>query len=196
MKNNYVVRNKVKKNKESDRNLKVILFIFKLTTILIIILFLSILCSKNIKIKNKIYKNVYNTSFTFSSFKMNYNKYIGNILPFTDIFKTKKVFSEKLKYESISKYNKGVKLKVSDNYLVPSIKGGIVIFTGEKDNKKTIIVQQSDGTDVYYSNFSNINVKLYDYIENNQILGEVKNNTLYLTFYKDGVEVDYKKIIK
>lgn len=183
-------------NKNTDTNLKVILFIFKLTLVLIIILFLSILCSKDIKTKNKIYKKVYNSSFHFSSFKMNYNKYIGNILPFTDTFKVKKVFSEKLKYESISKYNKGVKLKVSNNYLVPSIKGGIVIFTGEKDKKKTIIVQQADGVDVYYSNFSNINVKLYDYIEDNQILGEVKNNTLYLTFNKDGTEIDYKKYIK
>lgn len=182
--------------KEENNNTKVVFFLFKLTVIFILILFLSILCSKNSKAKNTIYKNVYNSSISFMSFKTMYNKYIGNVLPFTDIMTTKKVFSEKLEYKSLSKYNKGVKLKVSDNYLVPAIKGGIVIFTGEKDGKNTIIIQQSDGIDVYYSNFSNMNVKLYDYIEDNQILGEVKDNTLYLTFLKDGVEVDYKKVIE
>ena len=30
----------------------------------------------------------------------------------------------------------------------------------------------------------------------NKEQGEVKNNTLYLTFYKDGTEIDYKKYIK
>ena len=47
-----------------------------------------------------------------------------------------------------------------------------------------------------YQNFSNKNVKLYDYVSDNEILGEVKNNTLYLTFKKNGVEIDYKKVIK
>ena len=60
----------------------------------------------------------------------------------------------------------------------------------------TIIVQQSDGIDTWYGNLSNINLKLYDYIEDNSIIGEAKNNELYLMFQKDGVDVSYKDVLK
>ena len=60
----------------------------------------------------------------------------------------------------------------------------------------TIIVQQSDGIDTWYGNLSNINLKLYDYIEDNSIIGEAKNNELYLMFQKDGVDVGYKDVLK
>ena len=103
--------------------------------------------------------------------------------PFQNIFEDKKVFNEKLKYKSISKYNKGVKLTLSDNYAIPIIKGGIVIFSGEKEGLgKTIIIQQSDGIDVWYSNLANTTMKLYDYVEDNAVVGEAKNNELYLIF--------------
>ena len=61
---------------------------------------------------------------------------------------------------------------------------------------ETIIIQQSDGIDVWYSNLSNKNVNLYDYVEDNQVIGEAKDNTLYMQFQKDGVEIDYKEVIK
>ena len=60
----------------------------------------------------------------------------------------------------------------------------------------TIIVQQSDGIYTWYGNLSNINLKLYDYIEDNSIIGEAKNNELYLMFQKDGVDVSYKDVLK
>ena len=85
---------------------------------------------------------------------------------------------------------------MEDNYLIPSINEGIVIFNGKKDDKNTIIIQQPNKIDVWYSNLNNTNVKLYDYVDKNQIIGEANNNELYLSFYKDGVEIDYKKIIK
>ena len=116
----------------------------------------------NPKLKNTIYNKVYNSNFSFAKFKNIYNKHIGNILPFQNIFKTKKVFNEKLQYKSLSKYNKGVKLTLEDNYPIPSIKGGIVIFNGKKDGKNTLIIEQYDGIDVWYCNLSNtkLNAKL------------------------------------
>ena len=107
------------------------------------------------------------------------------------------MFNEKLKYKSISKYNKGVKLTLSNNYAIPIIKGGIVIFSGEKEGLgKTIIIQQSDGIDVWYSNLANTTMKLYDYVEDNAVVGEAKNNELYLIFQKDGVEIDSSEVLK
>ena len=47
----------------------------------------------------------------------------------------------KLKYNNISIYHDGIKLEVSDNYLVPALKEGMVLFIGDKDNYgKTIII--------------------------------------------------------
>lgn len=172
-------------------------FIFKFISVIFIFLVGTFLVRSNINFKNAIYNHVYNTHFSFASFKSLYNKYIGNILPFQNILDTKKVFNEKLQYKSLSKYNKGVKLTLSENYAIPIIKGGIVIFSGEKDDiGKTVIIQQSDGIDVWYGNLANTTMKLYDYVDDNAIVGEAKNNELYMIFQKEGVEIDYKEVLK
>ena len=38
-------------------------------------------------------------------------------------------------------------------------------------------------------------MKLYDYVEKGELLGETNNNTLFLTFQKNGEYLDYKKYI-
>lgn len=183
-------------NKKEVKESKFEGFFTKLFLLTIIFFLCYLITKKDERIKEKIYNKVYNSNINFATIKSYYNKYLGNVLPFEDNIKDKNVFNEKLTYNSLSNYNKGVKLSVKDNYLIPAINGGIVIFDGIKDNMNTIIIQQSDGIDAIYQNFSNKNVKLYDYVKKNAILGEVKNNTLYLTFKKDGVEIDYKEVIK
>ena len=87
------------------------------------------------------------------------------------------------------------RLLVDDNYLVPSIDGGLVVFIGKKDNyNNCVIVEQSDGVNVLYGNLSNINVKLYDYIDKGSLIGNC-NNELYLVFSKDGNNLNYDKKI-
>ena len=105
------------------------------------------------------------------------------------------VFSEKLSYKKSSNYNNGVKLIVDNNYLVPILESGIIVYSGIKDNMQTIIVEQVDGVDTYYINVNISNYKLYDYVEKGQVLGEVKSNELYLKFEKNGEQLDYKKYI-
>ena len=190
------LRIKNKNKKEEKNNSKFNLFLIKFFIIILSFSLLSISIKKDVKLKNIIYNKVYKSNFSFAYFKNIYNKNIGNIIPFQNIFKEKKVFNEKLEYEKLSRYNKGVKLKLSNNYAIPIIKDGIVIFVGDKDIGKTVIIQGSDGIDIWYSNLSNINVKLYDYVEENSIIGEAKNNELYLLFQKDGVEIDYNKVLK
>ena len=61
----------------------------------------------------------------------------------------------------------GNKFIVEKQYLMPILQSGMVVFVGEKEGYgNTIIVQQVDGVDVWYSNITS-NVKLYDYIEKN-----------------------------
>ncbi len=195
------IKNKKNSKKESTshqkKSNKIKVFFIKSSIILCIFIICTVLCKINPQVKNKIYNYVYNKNISFSSIKKFYNDNIGNIIPFENIFKEKKVFSEKLTYENLSTYNKGVKLKLSDNYAIPIIKGGIVIFVGDKEKLgKTVIIQQSDGIDVWYGNLSNVNMKLYDYVSDNDIVGEAKNNELYLQFQKDGVDIDYKEVLK
>ena len=108
----------------------------------------------------------------------------------------KQVFQEELTYQKSKSYLDGVKLQVNDNYMVPALESGIVIFMGEKEGYgNTIVIEQIDGIDVYYSNISSDGIKLYEYVEKGKLLGEAEDNQLYLVFQKDGSFLDYKKYI-
>ena len=106
------------------------------------------------------------------------------------------VFNEKLTYKEQSLYKDGVKLTVEDNYLVPIIESGIVVFMGEKEEYgQTVIVQQVNGIDVWYSNVDTSNISLYQYLTKGNLLGEAKSNYIYMVFQKDGKFLDYKEYI-
>ena len=182
---------KVKKNKAYS-------FITKILIIIVVTLILLITLKSNPKFKDTFYKYVYEKNFSFTSLNKWYEKTFGSSIPFKDIIPNddKTVFEEKLVYSESSLYKDGVKLTVENNYLVPAIKGGIVIFIGEKAGYgNTIIVQQNDGIDLWYSNMKNVNVKLYDYIESSKLLGESNGNFLYLIYKKDGKVLDYKEYL-
>ena len=73
----------------------------------------------------------------------------------------------------------------------------MVVFIGKKEGYgNTIIVQQVNGVDLWYGNINNSNVKLYDYIEKGEILGDTLNNDLYLVYKKEGSTVNYEEYIK
>ncbi len=142
-------------------------------------------------LKQTFYKYIYEDNIKFTYFKKMYNKYFGSILPETN--KTETVFDEKMTYESVSKYEDGCKLKVSKNYLIPAIESGMVVYIGDKDKlNNTIIIQQINGVDVWYGNINSASVKLYDYVEKGSLIGEAKDDTLYLMFKKDGTVLNYE----
>lgn len=73
----------------------------------------------------------------------------------------------------------------------------MVVYIGDKDDyNKTVIVENKDGVNILYGNMDKINVKLYDYVNKNDVLGTVKNNTLYLVFNKGDEYLDYKEFLK
>lgn len=178
--------------KKSVRN-----FITRVLIVVIIFLVGMILVKSNSKAKNSILKQVYDTNFKFTKVKEIYQKYFGNILSIDKLaLEDKQVFQEELTYQKSKSYLDGVKLQVNDNYMVPALESGIVIFMGEKEEYgNTIVIEQIDGIDVYYSNISSDGIKLYDYVEKGKLLGEAEDNQLYLVFQKDGSFLDYKKYI-
>ncbi len=143
-----------------------------------------------------IYDNIYNKHLSFASFNSWYNEHFGSILPLDNINKDVMVFSDSLTYKNKEKYLDGVKLEVENNYLVPILKDGIVVYIGEKDNYgKVIIVEDEDGLDTWYSNINIGNINIYDYVKKGDYLGEVIDNSLILVFEKKGKIEDYNQYI-
>ena len=167
--------------------------------LLTIIVFLGgmIYLKANPNQKDLLEKKLYEENLPFQKVKLVYEKYFGNILSGDKIVKeVEPVFNEKLTYSKKEKYADGVQLSVSNNYMVPAIESGIIVFIGKKETTgNTIIIEQVDGIDTYYGNITIDNKKLYDYIEKGEYLGEVQNNKLYLAFQKKGEFQDYNKFI-
>lgn len=180
------------------KNIKISKIFSKILITIIMFLGLSITLKVYPNSKEFIYKKVFEKNFSFASVNKVYNKYLGNVLPVKSIFKeeTKAVFKEELAYNNQEEYLDGVKLTVTDNYLIPVMESGMVVFIGEKEGYgNTIIVQQINGVDTWYGNISTSDVKLYQYIEKGSLLGETSKE-LYLVFKKDGEVLNYNEYIK
>lgn len=142
-----------------------------------------------------IYENVYNRNISFAKYNYLYETYFGSLFP-TNNRKDIMVFNESIIYQKKEKYDDGVLLTVENNYLVPSIDDGIVVFIGKKDNYgNTIIIENKDGLDIWYSNINFLNINMYDYVNKGDFIGEAVDNKLLLIFKKDGKNEDYKKYI-
>ena len=161
--------------------------------LLAIIFFLISIIFTNISDKNLLlYKEyVFTESLPFTKIKGWYEDLFGEVLPSDD--STATVFNGKLVYKEIEDYEDGEKLVVSKNSLVNNITSGIVVFSGDKDNYgNTVIVQGIDGVDIWYGNLENVSVNLYDYIEAESIIGQTKNENLYLVIKKDNEYIKYE----
>ena len=168
------------------------------TLISIIILLVGlIVIRKDVSLKEKINKRIYEDNIEFIKVKNLYDKYFGELLPIENIVpKEQPVFSEKITYEKEEKYLDGVKLTVTNNLMIPNMKDGIVVFIGEKENYgKVVIIQRLDGIDEWYGNISNTDLKLYDYVKKGELLGEA-NDILYLVYRKNGKSLNYEEYIK
>ena len=172
-------------------------FISRCLIVIILFLLTLILIKDNVSLKNYIIKYVYEDNFEFTKLRSIYEKYFGKILSVDKIAPTdEKVFNEKISYNKSNVYKDGVVLSVDENYMVPTIESGIVVFIGEKEGYgNTVIIEQVNGIDVWYSNINTTNIKMYDYIEKGKLLGEVKGKKLYMVFSKDGKYLNYKDYI-
>lgn len=169
-------------------------FLIKFMITIVITITCLIILKIKPDLKTTFYKYVFDDKISFVQIKNTYEKYLKDVIPFKNIIKEQPVFNEKISYDSISKYKDGSSLYVGSSYLVPILNDGMVIYTGEKeDYGLTVIIEQIDGIEVWYSNLKNYNVKLYDYVEKGNLLGEVDDN-LYIIIKKDGKYLDYEEV--
>lgn len=168
----------------------------KLLISIIICLIGMILVKKDPSLKGKIVEKVYENSLPFTKVKRIYQKYFGEELIARQKENTQPVFQEKLSYQKVKKYEDGVELMVEENYQVPVLEAGIIVFMGKKEKYgNTIIVEQVDGIDTFYANITTHDKKLYDYVEKGEMIGQANQNKIYLAFQKDGTYLDYQKYI-
>ena len=128
------------KKRKHENNINIFIKRFLIKSMICMILFLIFLiCNKKIdNFESFIYDNLYTKSFSFAKVNSWYEKYFGNLFPINTV-EDVKVFSETLTYKGKKEYKDGVMLEVGDNYLVPSINNGIVVYIGEKpDYGKTV----------------------------------------------------------
>lgn len=162
-------------------------FLTKIMIVIIIVLCSLIYTSLSDNNLNKFKKYVFEDTFNFAKFKKAYQN-IKGIKP-TDAL----VVSKNVELTSYEKYLDGMVFNVDSNYPVKTLTQGIVIFIGSKDSfGNTVIIQGSNGYDIWYSSLENINVKMYDYVKENTILGEVQNK-LYMLITKDGKFYSYEE---
>ena len=169
--------------------------IFKvlITILLTLVLLISFKASKSFK--RNFYTKVYETNLSFTKINNLYQQYFGDVLPLDNLNQIEPVFKETLIYSDKKEYLDGVELSVEENYLVPALSDGVVVFIGEKENYgKVVIVNQSSNVDIWYGNMDNIDVKLYDYVEEGSLLGKV-NSKLYLVYKKNGKVLNYEEFI-
>ena len=174
---------------------KFISFMNKIMICAVILLVGLIVLKKSPTVREYVSEKVFNNNFSFASIKELYNKYFGSVLPI-DKDETVSVFNEKLVYKNKTNYLDGYLLEVENNYLVPTIETGIVVYIGEKEGYgNVLIIEQVDGYNVWYGNIENYSVKLYDYVSKGSFLGETKDGNLYLVLEKDGEFLDIETIL-
>ena len=155
---------------------------------------LGIVCKGNSTYKYFIQKKIYQEYLDYSLVKVFYDKYLGGVFPIENLSSSglKAVFNEKLVFESATGYEEGVELVVDYNYLVPVIERGVVVYVGEKEGYgSVVIVEGSNGIDIWYGNMDNVMVKVYDMVESGSYLGSVMDNKLYLVYTKDNEFLNY-----
>lgn len=199
MYNNIEFKNKKLSNKKENKTINKFLFSILIKSLIVIVLFLSTLIyiKQNDKNKENIEKIVYQNSLSFAKIYNVYKKYLGDVIPFKNSFNNeiKKVSNEKITYNSIEKEDDGYILLVSSNYTVSSIKSGIIIEVKKDDKYNNIVkIQDKNGLNISYGYLTNVDIKLYDYVEKGQIIGAC-DNKLYLIFEKNNEYLSYEEYL-
>lgn len=189
----------ISKKEELPKKLKYLKGLISRTLIAIIFVLGSIIYT-NMSSKNKeLYKKqVLENSLSFTKINKLYQNLFGSV----DILKkpkekTTSVFFNTLNYSNIENYKNGVKLTTGLGETINVITSGIIVYIGEKEELgNTIIIQGNDGVDIWYSNITDTNIAVYDYIEKGSILGTSNGEDIYLTISKDGKYISYEEYQK
>lgn len=166
-------------------------------TLLSVILVLLCAIFTNLSDANLLtFKNYFfNETLAFTKINNLYAKYFGNIIP-EKVNNSIPVSINDKNYSTIEKEEDSFLVSLNSN-TYNFLESGVVVFLGEKEGLgRTMIIQGIDGVDIWYSNLSNYNVTMYDYVEKNNLVGEFKDQKAVLTFMENGEYISYEKYIQ
>ena len=176
--------------KDNKKKNKLFSFLNKTLMAIFLGLVFLIVMEYSPKFKTFMQEEVLDKNISFGYLGELYSKYLGNVLPKKDD-SVSQVFKEKITFSGKEEYEQGYKLTVEDNYLVPVMEGGVIVYVGEKELLgQVIVIEGEDNSTITYGNIKNTNLKLYDYVQKGAFLGEVDGSSLYISIIKDGKSVD------
>ena len=168
---------------------KISLFFTKILICLIILLTSLIYTSISENNLELFKKYVFNETFKFMDFRSFYNKYAGNIKNDS----VQAVFKENSIYTNSTPFLEGESFIINSDEMIETISSGIVVYIGEKDSfNQTVIIQSSDGFDIWYGNLDSVNVKIYDYVDQGSVVGYASEK-VYLLISKDNNYYTYEE---
>lgn len=181
------MKNQKKIVEKKSRSFEYNAIISKLFLSIIFLFSVLILVKSNDFCESFIKDDIFTNSMNFTAFNNFYEKYFGKVVP--TINTEEFVFNSDFVFSSIEEYEDYEKITLTSSSYITSLCGGIVVFMGEKEDfGYTVIVQGNDGYDVWYGNLVNVSVGLYDYIESDDIIGDVLDGELYLSI-RSGDEI-------
>lgn len=168
-------------------------FIFKILASVLLFLAIAIIFRENIAVltpvRDFVTKNM-EQDFQFATVSKWYEDNFGKplaILPFNNDKANEKnvvekehdipVFSGKV-LENFEKNGQGITIETAKGATVEAMNEGMVEFIGVKEGLgKTVIIQHSDQTETWYGNLEEVNVKLYEFIESETVVGTASEST-------------------
>lgn len=151
----------------------------------------SIILLNNNYTFSKYYSILFANNIDFSYFRSKTKSVLNKLILNKDLY----VSSEKFRYIDVKKYNNSYIFTVDTNYIINNIKGGTVCFIGNKEGLGNTIIVESENVTIMYSNIENINVNLYDYVNEGIILGNSIENIIILTFKNEDNYISYENFV-
>ncbi len=185
----------VKTPQKSTNSSKLKNLISRILITIILVLSSIIFINSNPQNKELYQKYVFDNTLSFTKIKDLYQKFFGSV-DFLKKSEDTTVFKA-INYSNIENYKNSNKLTVKEQEIINVITSGIVVFNGDKDDLgNTIIIQGNDGVDIWYSNITDSDISLYDYVESGSVLGISNSDYIYLTIIKDNNYLTYEEYQK
>ncbi len=181
--------------RKRPKNIKYIKGLISRSLIAVIFVLGSIIYINGSEDNKKLYQSVVlEDSLPFTKINELYTDLFGSV-DLTEGKEDVPVFGS-VTYTSIEPYKNGTKLTVGMNEVINVITSGIIVYIGEKDDLgNTIIIQGNDGVDIWYSNITDYEIKVYDYVEAGSILGTSNGDDILLTIELDGKFISYEEYL-
>lgn len=151
--------------------------------------------------------NQLQTEFPFAKVKSWYTETLGEPLSITPQGNKPDIADESFALpvmgqvvETFNANGTGIMILPEKESVVTSLDEGVVIFAGNnKNTKKTIIIQHSDGSNSTYGYLSSIDVHLYQNIHANERIGTFsptdESEVVYFSIEKDNQYIDPQQVI-